>query len=201
MLSDYFEVYKKANLRMYEFSLLVLIYEDSREFLEEIYKNNFIDFDTGIRYLETMGYIKRHGETVGDIMLRKAGETLFSAITKREEKRKPKSGVHLWFDEWRNLFPEGSNNAGYRYRGNRLEGLKKMVKFVSTYPEFTKEEIYEATRNYVNKFAIRGYNYMQQAHYFIEKKDVGSTLASECEGLKEKGTRLTQKPSEHERLI
>ena len=92
--------------------------------------------------------------------------------------------VHLWIDEWRNLFPEGVNTAGYRYRGNKVEVLKKMLKFVTLY-DFTKEEIFQATKKYVERFSVRGYNYMQQAHYFIDKKDAGSSLASECETLKE----------------
>ena len=69
--------------------------------------------------------------------------------------------------------------------------LKKMTKFVASYP-YSKEEIFEATKRYVERFSFRGYSYMQQAHYFIDKKEVGSTLASECEGLKEAKSKLKQ---------
>ena len=99
------------------------------------------------------------------------------------------------------FFPKGSNNGGYRYRGNRLEALKKMTKFVDQY-DFTKEEIFQATKNYVDKFALRGYMYMQQAHYFIDKKDSGSSLASECEGVQENvDTPIKERSTYGERLI
>ena len=76
-----------------------------------------------------------------------------------------------------------------------------MTKFVDTY-DFTKEEIFKATKNYVDKFAMKGYMYMQQAHYFIDKKDSGSSLAAECEGLREIGVEQVNKEPKHaERLI
>jgi len=200
MLGEYLEVYKKAELRMYEFALLVLIYEQNHEYLEEIHNNNFIDFNTGIKYLETQGFVKQYGEKPTDIVLRMSGETLFNKYFSKK-KKKEKSDVHTWIDIWREIFPAGSNTAGYRYRGNRLEALKKMTKFVDTY-DFTKEEIFQATKNYVDKFAIRGYAYMQQAHYFIDKKDSGSSLASECEGVREKGIEpVNKEPNHGERLI
>jgi len=201
MLGEYFEVYKRAELRMYEFALFVLIYEQNHEYLEEIHNNNFIDFNTGIKYLETQGLVKQHGEKPTDISLRKSGEDLFNKYLGKKKTKKPKNDVHTWFDLWREIFPPGSNTSGYRYRGNKLEGLKKMTKFVDTY-DFTKEEIFQATKNYVDKFAMKGYMYMQQAHYFIDKKDSGSSLAAECEGLRETGVeRVNKGPRHAERLI
>jgi hypothetical protein len=200
MLGKYLNVYKEAELRLYEFGLFVLIYEGNQEFLETVHERNFIDYENGIRYLEYKGYIKRFSDKLTDVMLRKAGENLFMKHIKPEKKKK-KNDVHTWFTLWREIFPQGSNTAGYRYRGNNLEGLKKMAKFVNIY-DFTKEEIFQATKNYVDKFAIRGYMYMQQAHYFIEKKDVGSSLAAECESVREKGNEPVNKEPKHgERLI
>lgn len=200
MLGEYLDVYRNAGLRMYEFSLLVLIYEENHEYLNEIYDNNFIDFNTGIKYLETQGYVKQHGENPTDVMLRKSAEDLFQKYYGKTVKKKKKSDVHLWIDDWRKIFPAGSNTGGYRYRGNRLEALKKMTKFVEQ-NDFTREEIFKATKQYVERFAVRGYNYMQQAHYFIEKKETGSTLASECEGLREQGEQVDKEPKHGERLI
>jgi hypothetical protein len=188
MLSDYFKVYKEAALRLYEFSLLVLIYEENHEFIQLIHSVNFIDFNTAVHFLETRGYVKRFGDQPTDVMLRKPAENMFKHLeTKKKPSLKRNEDVAKWFDQWRDLFPAGSNSIGYRYRGNRLDGLKKMVKFVNSYP-YTKEEIFQATKNYVDRFAIRGYNYMQQAHYFIDKQGVGSSLASECEDLRSSPT-------------
>lgn len=200
MLGEYISVYKETELRLYEFSLLILIYEKDLDFLKTVHDRNFIDYTNGIKFLEFKGYVKQFGEQPTDIMLRKAGTDLFTKHFGKRKKKNSKSEVESWFNEWREIFPEGSNSAGYRYRGNRLEGLKKMIKFVDSY-DFTKEEIFEATRQYVQRFAIRGYNYMQQAHYFIEKKDSGSTLASECEGLKEQSDKPSKGPRHGERII
>jgi len=201
MLGDYFEAYERAGidrLSVYEFMLLVHVYEGNLDWIRLLYEQNYLMFTNAVVVLERTGYIKKYGTAPFEITLRRSGEEFFAKYVKKPKKKK-ESDVYLWFDSWRNLFPEGSNTAGYRYRGNRLEGLKKMTKFAELYPEFTKEEIFQATKNYVDKFAIRGYNYMQQAHYFIEKKDSGSTLASECEGLKEKDEQ--SKPSRYDRLI
>jgi hypothetical protein len=200
MLSDYQQVYKEAELRLYEFSLLVLVYEQNFEFLEIIYDNNFIDYTSAIKYLEFKGYIKQFGDKPTDITLRKSGESLFSKLTKQKRKTITQEEVDQWFSEWRDIFPNGSNAAGYRYKGSRLEGLRKMTKFVNQY-DFTKEEIFKATKHYVNRFAIRGYNYMQQSHYFIDKKDSGSNLASECEAIREQGEQPVKKPNHGDRLI
>lgn len=184
MLSSYFKAYKEAALRLYEFSLLVLIYEDDWEFVQLVHDVNFIDFNQAVIFLETRGYVKRHGEKPTDIMLRKPAENLFKYLESKNKKIS-QAEVNGWFEQWRELFPAGVNSAGYRYRGNRFEGLKKMTKFVNQYP-YTREEIFQATKRYVERFAIRGYNYMQQAHYFIEKQGVGSNLASECEDIRSK---------------
>ncbi len=184
MLSDYFKAYKEAALRLYEFSLLVLIYEDDQEFIRDIYNLNFIDFNQAVVFLETKGYVKRYGDQPTDIMLRKPAEDLFKYL-KSKSKKISQADVAVWFEDWREIFPPGVNSAGYRYRGNRLEGLKKMTKFVNQYP-YTREEIFQATKRYIDRFAIRGYNYMQQAHYFIDKQGVGSNLASECEEFRSK---------------
>lgn len=184
MLSDYFKAYKEAALRLYEFSLLVLIYEKNEEFLNLIYGVNFIDFNQAVVFLETRGYVKRFGDKPTDIMLRKPAENMFKYLESKSKKIS-KTEVASWFEDWRDIFPAGVNSSGFRYRGNRLIGLDKMTKFVNLYP-YTKEEIFQATKRYVERFAIRGYNYMQQAHYFIEKQGVGSNLASECEELRSK---------------
>lgn len=182
MLGDYLKVYKEADLTHTSFLLLVLMWEKNNDFLQFVYENNFLLYQNAVKILEEKGYIKQHGAKVEDYTMRKTGEELFGYLGKK--KKIDQTDINKWIEQWRNLFPVGSNGGGYRYRGNRLEVLKKMTKFMSIYP-YTREEIFEATENYVKRFAVRGYNYMQQAHYFIEKRDSGSNLASECEALKE----------------
>ena len=188
-------------LRMYEdeprfpfmdMVLLICIFEKKLEFVKIFYDEDFMKFNMSIKYLEERGYVKKYGPAPTDITMRKIGEDLFKKYIGTKKKKKV-NDTHVWFDAWRTLFPEGSNTAGYRYRGSRLEGLKKMTKFVDSY-DYTKEEIFQATKNYVERFAIRGYAFMQQAHYFIDKKDTGSALASELEGLEEQSSRSNQEP-------
>jgi len=182
MLNEkYLSVYRDIELPPAEFFILILVYEENFEFLHALHTQDFMHYDGRIKSLEEQGLIKSYGENISDVMLRKKGEELF----KRYIKKKRKIDVTLCIDEWRKLFPAGSNNGGYRYRGNKLEVIKKMTKFVSIY-NYTREEIFKATQNYIQKFAIKGYMYMQLAHYFIDKQGVGSSLASECEALKEK---------------
>lgn len=181
MDEKYLKIYQENDLDItfYEFVFLVLINEQSWDILHKIYQEGDYDFHVRVKSLEEKGYVKWYGPAVEHLTFRTKGEDLFKKVKKLD-----KSDVHSWINEWRNLFPEGVNNSGYRYRGSRLECLKKMIKFVASYP-FSKEEIFEATKRYIERFSVRGYLYMQQAHYFIEKKETGSNLASECESLKE----------------
>ena len=185
MNQEYITLYleNKLDITFFEFVLLVLVYQNEEAALKDCYDKDFMVFSQMIQKLESYGYLKWHGSDIKDISLRKLGEDFFAKLSKK--KRKPIPDVDLWIEDWRKLFPEGVNKGGYRYRGNKLEVLKKMIKFVTAY-DYSKEEIFEATKRYVERFSIRGYTYMQQAHYFIEKKDAGSSLASECETLREK---------------
>ena len=133
--------------------------------------------------LQSKGYAKIAGRT---LILRKKALSLLASTTQLRE-----AEVSKWIQEWRDIFPPGLNAGGYRYRGDKHECIIKMRKFVVKHPNITKEEIFEATKGYVQRFATKGYNYMMMAHYFIQKQGVGSTLNSEIEGLAE-----TQKLSE-----
>jgi len=87
-----------------------------------------------------------------------------------------------WIEDWRKIFPSGKNANGYRYRGDKAGCLSKMKKFIKNNPQVTKEEIFTATKKYVERFGYS--NFMKLAHFFIYKENV-SQLASEVEGLTE----------------
>jgi len=178
------QLYRELGVnQMDQLLIFIAVCEEQIDFLDFLYVEmiGFIEYDRAVRDLEELGLVKRHGTLHTDIMLRKKGEEIYK---KHFKARKKQSDIHLWIDTWREIFPNGVNTGGYRYRGSRAESLKKMIKFVAN-NKYTKEEIIKATQNYVNRFSLKGYAYMQQAHYFIDKKDSGSTLASECEGLSE----------------
>lgn len=136
--------------------------------------------------LETKGFCKI---TEGSILLRQA----FIDILKSDSSPLL---IESWIDDWRQIFPEGVRTTGRPARGDKRACFKKMVVFCKEYPEFSKEEIYEATRVYVFEMSRQNYNYMQCADYFIFKEvrkgERTSTLASMIEDIKGKDNYLSQ---------
>jgi hypothetical protein len=175
----------QPNMTFRELIILILVYEEKHDFLKIAHDDNFIEFTHAVRQLESSGLIKWHGENPEEITLRKGGEDLFKKHVGAKKRIRTALEVNRWFKEWRDIFPEGVNSGGYRYRGDRAEGLKKMVKFVNT-NDYTADQILQATKDYVERFSLKGYAYMQLAHFFIQKQGVGSTLNAECEALTER---------------
>jgi hypothetical protein len=144
--------------------------------------------------------VKWYGKDPEDITLRKAGEDLFKKHVGTKKKITTAKEVGQWIQSWREIFPEGVNTAGFRYRGNKDEVIKKMIKFVNTH-DYSLEQIFQATRDYVERFSLKGYAYMQLAHYFIEKRGVGSTLSAECEALTERSSNNKEEGKDYGRAI
>ncbi len=102
-----------------------------------------------------------------------------------EQYTNPRNGnVQSWIDEWRNMWPKGVKSGGHRVRGSRNGCLKKMRKFIKENPDFSVDEIFDATRNYILNRKKQNYEYMRVAEYFIEK-DRMSDLASWVEDRRE----------------
>lgn len=165
----------KSGLSPTFYITLQSIIHDDKETLQ--YIKNLKIFEQVIIKLEKEGYVKITGpDKSKDFVLRKKSLSLFTQ----------ESNVSEWYEEWRNLFPKGINPAGYRYRGNRQQVLTNLTKFVRKHPQYSKEQIFKATKNYINR-CMRTGSYMMLAHYFINKKDVGSTLLTELENLEDNG--------------
>jgi len=88
-----------------------------------------------------------------------------------------------WFDEWFDLWPRGIKSGGYLVKSDKQGCITKMGKFIKKYPEYTKDVIIRATKDYVNFMRMKQYNFMQLAHYFIDKNGI-SNLGSSCEDVK-----------------
>lgn len=88
--------------------------------------------------------------------------------------------VEKWIDEWLDIFPVGIKSGGKLVRSDRAACLKKMTDLVLT-SKYYKDEIIEATKEYVNTFKQNDYTYMKCATYFISKKDEGSELIAMCD--------------------
>lgn len=180
----YLKILDDLTLQFRDFIILILVYEEAHDFLQIAYDHDFISFTQSVRHLESEGLVKWIGDDAMDIILRKQGEDLFKKHVGTKKKITTAAEVKQWIDSWREIFPSGTNTGGYRYRGDKGECVTKMIKFVNEY-DYTIEQIFEATRIYVERFSQKGYAYMQLAHFFIKKQGVGSNLAAECESLSE----------------
>ena len=196
----YLTIHQEYKISFRDLILLILVYEEQHGFLRIAYEDNFIDFNLSIRFLEEKGLIKWHGNNPEEVTLRKTGEELFKKHVGTKKKITTSKEVTQWIESWREIFPEGVNTAGFRYRGDKAEVITKMIKFVNTH-DYTLEQIFQATRDYVERFSLRGYAYMQQAHYFIQKRGVGSTLSAECEGLAEKSSNTKGEEKDYGRSV
>ena len=92
--------------------------------------------------------------------------------------------VEKWIDEWLQIFPAGVKSGGKLVRSDRKACLSKMTDLVLS-SKYYKDEIIEATKEYVNSFRDNDYMYMKCATYFISKKDEGSELIALCDKRRE----------------
>lgn len=174
--------YKFSQLPISEYIFLQLLYFKDYE------KANFIaiyDF-VNLKKLEEELYIKITGENIEEVFPRQKCIDLFQS---KEEKT-----VEYWIEDWIQLFPTGIKSGGYYIKSDKADCLKKMIKFLKT-RKYTKDVIFQATKNYIAEKEKVNYAYIQQAHYFIEKDGV-STLATFCANVnvKEEDGEWTRNP-------
>lgn len=88
-----------------------------------------------------------------------------------------------WIDEWYNLFPaKTKNRAGFFIKTDKADCNKKLEKLLSLYPEYNKDMIFKATKNYINQQSINRFEYCQKSNNFVSKDDT-STLLSYLENM------------------
>ncbi len=130
--------------------------------------------------LETAGYLKVTDE---GIVLRNLTNLLFAKGVPTDD------GVDIWIDEWREIFPQGVKSGGRPVRGDKQGVSKKMKLFVKANPTITKEQIMEATKQYVFDASLKNYSFIICADYFINKNG-SSMLGAVIEDLDGKETTL-----------
>lgn len=132
-------------------------------------------------------YTEEQGYKFSNIKVTNLFIDLFIDPIKLKKATKSSSKVEEieWFDEWYSLWPRGIKVGGYPVKGDRKGCLKKLIKFINEYPEFDKDIIIKATKDYIDAFRINRYSYMKLAHYFVYK-DNTSSLASGCEAIQDK---------------
>lgn len=128
-----------------------------------------------VENLETTGAFNTILKRISDNIYKKEvpkDDILIETVPKLEP-------LETWFDSWYNLFPQGVKSGGYLVKSGKQICQKKLNTFIKTHPEFTKEQILEATKRYISDFQKANYAYMKIAPYFIEKGGV-STLEDYC---------------------
>ena len=153
-------------------------------FLAYVYKKLPFEFEVSesfLDHLENKKFIKNSAE---GIVLREKGLTLF------KENTSP-GLVNDWIEDWRNLWPSGVKAGSRLVKGDKNGCLTKMKTFVKRNPEYTKEQIIEATRLYLFERKLANWFMITSADYFIEKNGV-SMLAAELENLEGKESQLKQ---------
>lgn len=153
------------------------IYHNRKDLILDYIKNHTGFNIQEIQELEDNGWIKIINKSEKIIFENLQIEEKFRIFV--EKKDKPEKD---WINEWLEMFPRGVKSGGYYIKTDLNGCRKKMRKFTSTHPEYTKETIIKATQNYINRCEHNGYQYMKIAPYFIEKDGV-SMLSGECEAI------------------
>lgn len=91
-----------------------------------------------------------------------------------------------WVEDWIALWPEGVKQNGVYVRSSANTIREHFKKFLRKY-NYTKEEIFQATRTYLTNQAKSNNDYISLSHNFIEKNNV-SLLANMCETYRTGGT-------------
>lgn len=111
-------------------------------------------------------------------------------VTLRGELRNVKVEIQSSFiEEYRKLF-KGKKMGSMGTLGSVK---KNMEKFMKEYPKYSKETILKATEAYIKDCSKNGYQYLQQADYFIFKAqdytrtNFTSRLLQWCEEIEENG--------------
>ena len=130
--------------------------------------------------LESKGYLKVTNEGID---IREKTIKLFYKGTPTDE------SVDEWITEWRELFPKGIKSGGRPVRGDKQGVIKKMKTFMKANPKITKQQIMDATRQYVFESSLKSYSYIICADYFISKNG-SSMLGAMAEDIEESGSTL-----------
>jgi len=122
------------------------IYHNRKDLILDYIKNHTGFNIQDVKELEDNGWIKIINKSEKIIFENLQIEEKFRIFV--EKKDKPEKD---WINEWLEMFPKGVKSGGYYIKTDLNGCRKKMRKFTSTHPEYTKETIIKATQNYINR--------------------------------------------------
>lgn len=172
------DIISKLGISINEYCLIYLLYHDCKDTIGATTEM--------ILNLEAKGFVK---DLPDGIILRKKTLDLFNVIVPTKTK-----DLEEFVENYRNLFPSGVKSGNRLVKGDKFGCLSKLRNFTVKYPEYTKEEVLEATKIYIDLCRKRNYDKMTSADYFIEKDKV-SMLASYCEDIKIRGKQIVTENS------
>lgn len=172
-----------------QYMFLQFIYQQQQAMFDT-YIGNFDKFYTkdSLDELKDLGYLGLNEEKLGYRFNNMVVTSKFIEhfIEKAFISKVAKERVEDWIDEWYELWPKGVKSGGSTLvRSDKNGCLNKMKKFIKVNPQFTKDIIIRATKDYLAHLRMSNYAFIQAAHYYIFKNDV-SNLASACEDIKDK---------------
>lgn len=161
-----------------EFCLIFLLYNDCKNTIEASAEM--------ILNLEAKGFIKDQED---GIILRKKALDLFSKpVTSIPDKQ---NELESFVEKYRSLFPQGVKSGNRLVKGDKHGCLSKLKNFKLKYPEYSQDEILEATKVYIDLCRKRNYDKMTSADYFVEKDKV-SMLAGYLEDIRVRGINVKE---------
>jgi hypothetical protein len=153
---------RKSTLEEYSSKVQTLSKEDFMNLIGNCYLLNKNTTDTSI-YFSQLEVTNDGQKLLNDLLVQRS-----------------KSNSLPWVLEYYELFPKGIKSGGY-YIKTDLKGCeKKLLDFLKKNPNFSKENILDATKLYLLEMKQRGYHMCKLAPYFIEKDGI-SMLAGYCE--------------------
>jgi hypothetical protein len=85
-----------------------------------------------------------------------------------------------WINKWIELWPTNlSKIIGYSVSGNTMACKTRMNKFIRDFPQYSIEDIFNATKKYLKEQELKGWIYTKKNSKFIYDKD-GSFLETYC---------------------
>lgn len=140
--------------------------------------------DVEMRLLKRLGFFTDKGIPTDKLMNTGLFDNLNNLLIEDNEKEKSLDRKIAYYI---NLFPHGRLPSGAFARASVNEVKVFFLEFFETH-NYSWDEIYEATKNYIEFYAQNNYTYMRNCKYFILKKTANgameSQLALECENLK-----------------
>ena len=124
------------------------------------------DLDSDFVSLEENNYLRRIN---GKYLITDTG---LAKLTKKADNREV-----ILAEELIKIFPEGKKNGSHRWKGTTIAVANKLRSFIKKYPQYTNDDIINATQEYVDSFYGRDiHKGMSILIYFIDKEERGSIL-------------------------